>query len=276
MATFGNLDVMGIKGIEYRLYKLAKEWGIDVRFICMDQARLWLIELAKKTAGNPEISPGDQKKMQFKAVENDLNELFAPESSFGGMRGTNKGDRVIYLKGAGNPTIFLSPDDDWREGSTSAVRMWHQDNRKARYKRVTKRPSTRHVGNKTYLNKKVLKTQQYSKLVKSVREKVGFCKAGWMPSIQAAAAATHGSTGNLPKWITKHAPFVPGGGFKDQMSTDGDGYIKAQNKVYYAHQQVSRSLIEKTGNTRKEDLEGQVHKRRDRLVNQWNEFQGGV
>lgn len=240
--------------------KYAQASGVTVQFVCYDTMRMWLLDLIRKTAPWADSgvlgSYAKQRATGKNAVEHDIDKIFAKFEPSKQVTWTLKSDgrRFVKNKETG-AVIVVDAKNDMMNADAMAMKNLHLKyrNRKGRVK---------HNGNQVWVKKSM-----FSKYVKSVQERVGSLKAGWINALNRYAALSNGSLGRIPNWIKSQS--VKAGSYGGNMNSTGNGMIYATNDAH--HWQAIRSdTVTETMKLREKDLRGMAMKRLSRLVNQFN------
>lgn len=259
-----TIDIRNVKGAQDRLAQLAVDWGVDAKFLCVDQMRLWLIDLVKKTGGDPKLSMGKQKKVQKEgSIPADLNRVFITNEGEIQEEWDIPGARM--LKFNTGHKVAIAHEYYHPRGSITASNAFANSFRD-REGRIPKRNYKRKLNGITYIDKRYVKPG-YKKILKHKVDRIGRLKAGWYPALQKTAMLSKGGTGRIPRWVSGKSGESR---YIDNMTKTASGKLVAQNTVPYASARIDDGLIAATGKTRSFDLLKQANRRRDRIVKQYN------
>jgi hypothetical protein len=267
----GAIDIRGVHGAQQAMANLSASIGVDVRFIAYDQMRLWLIDLVKKSGGDPRLSLSKQKQAGKGAIWDDLNKIF--NSDFDTVdewtRDTTQG--TTYFVESATGAIYGVDETLYKpSASISQMHRYHSQLRgkKGRVKRQT--PQTTRRGGYTEVNKMYVKANRLKKFAKELHSHIGTIKAAWVPALQVFARKSRGGTGRIPAWLMQNTSRAPDGQTQDNMTKYGSGTLKASNNLDWARDAIRQSLINSTAATRQMDLFKQSKKRIERLVERFN------
>lgn len=233
-----------------------KAVGITVQYLCRDQMRLWLIDLMRVTA--PWAGAGkkgtyvQQQKTGIGAVAKDLDRLFAriddPKHPI--VSWMRQGER--WAKRKDEKKNFRIEGNMW----LPRMKPLHLSvrNRRGRVPRQKRQAW--------------VTTNEYTQYVKDVQARVGSLKAGWLASLDHYARITGGGYGKygVPAWIRTQ---IPAGMYTDAMNETGKGFVGAANLAHHASA-IRRDTLAFTQRTRDRDMNKWMHKRADRIAEQFN------
>jgi hypothetical protein len=235
-------------GFGDNLRKAADAMGITVTWLLRDQMRLLFQDLIKITAPS-------KKVIQAKA---------------GGDWPTDRkiGEQAIF--GDLNKVFWMTPNEDLGRGarrkrlaSMQQAAQFHERNRSKSTGR-TKRP----FGGDAPNGEMFLRQDVLLKYAKAKYKEVGKLKASWVRPMLAYQAKV-GGRASVPSWVSRHA----GKGRVSVSETIAAGQvaaITARNSTNMISRKIDGSAINAAMRTREKDLAGQVLKRKDRIVAQFN------
>ena len=260
-----SIDIQNLKGAQAKIQKLATDWGIDTKFLCQDQMRLWVIDVIKKAGGGPGTSLAQQKRVQKAAVESDIREVFAD-------------DKLEWLSGENNGVYYITSitgalwaaEKDGRAYSQSQMESEHNRRRTKSNKRVSKqRPY--YKNGRLVVRKVYAKESQIKKYIRYKQGHIGKLKAGWIAPLNRLMAVTRGGDGKMALWVRGMASIAYRGTYTDNMTSFASGSIKSTNNTPYASDHITPAFIAATARTRQKDLMRQSKKRKEGIVKRFNE-----
>jgi hypothetical protein len=264
-----SFDLRNLPVVESRMRQMADDWGVDVKFLCEDQARLWALDLVKKTGGDPGSSVSSQRNVQKQAMSGDIRNVFTSDGNVTEIRQTNQNENIVFFAGGG--VAFLKSGDDVRSTGVGGMASIHDPMRTRRFKRVPRREPIVYESGKPYINKKMAKRTALNRYIRDRQKKIGTLKAGWLRAVYYYAGRTSGSQGSFPNWLTNNFSSAAGGsGHSDSMSRRGHGFLKAINTVPWSSDQIRQATISATGRVRQRDMMSKAERRKQRIVNQYN------
>jgi len=243
-----TIDVMGSKKTESLLLKLADDMGVSIKFLCEDQARLWIIDLIKRIGNDPGLSLPKQLRAAETRVAQDINRVFQSTESFLGDQNQSQ---------AFNLTL---------PHSGQSMESFHNSVR-TKKGGVSLKGKTRKVATMEAIA--VFRIKQQNKIFQA--------KSGFVKPLKKFISATAGSDGRvLAKSVTRHMGKVPDGRTIDGMTRFGDGTIRATNEVSYANDLVSTSDKAYLESKRQKDLLSNASKRKEKTVAQYQKLMSEV
>ena len=260
-----SIDIQNLKGAQAKIQKLATDWGIDTKFLCQDQIRLWVINVIKKAGDGPATSLAQQKRVQKAAVASDIREVFT-DDKLEWLSGENNG--VYYI--TSTTGALWAAEKDGRAWSQGQMEAEHNRRRTKSNKRVGKqRPY--HKSGRLVVRKVYAKESQIKKYIRYKQSHIGKLKAGWIAPLNQLMAATRGGNGRIPAWISNLNAKAKTGTYTDNMTSFASGSIKSTNNTPYASDYITPSFIAATGRTRQKDLMRQSKKRKEEIVKRFND-----
>jgi len=247
------LDVsMDAGRLPIQLGALARLMGLTVRDVAYDQMRLWVQDLIRRT-------PPKSKGQGQKAINRDLNKLFAPANP--GF--VNFLEEDYHGEGRLPSSVKMN-----LEGNQSRMRGFHQRNRNQSGRVRYKAGVVATHGNIQFQNKMYVPAKTFRDYLKSVQKGVGKLKAGWIRSGLYYAQKAHGPM-KIPSWVSAQAQKL--GDKTDAMKPSGNGFIEARNYAPGAGNNKSlKRWVALTWRTRQRDIEKHADKRVDKIINQFN------
>lgn len=263
-----SFDIMGEEKVAKRIGELAGEFGVSIRFICMEQMKLFARDVIKKTGGDPSISLAGQRKAGNSAVESDINQLFISEDDLDWVKDYKDG----YAKVKGHTgAVFLARSDERSMGKDDLL-SYHEKNRNSMGR--TRKAMNYKYNGLTASPKYVVKGRVLKQVIKERQSHVGRLKAGWVRALEELEVKTGGrKVSGVPIWIRKQAPNAPQSGLIDNRS-DKNVVLRADNKVAYSGRVIKQSDVDAIGRTREKDLFGSMRKRMDQVVERYNKTKG--
>ena len=238
------------------LRKLAKDLGVDFRFLCADQMRLWCQDAAKRTP--PLTRAMKQSKRQGRiAIENDLNAHFISEryehpEVIAVWTTKNGGAGVKYSDGR---VVFAWPE---RNAIGRDIARYMRDKRDKESGRLPRLKAAQRM---------VAKAMPINRGARTVAKGIGKLAAGWNRAGQYFAAKSR-STYKAAPWILAH---LGSGDKRDTLTAHGGGDMMAVlNAPSGTWKRRLDRLIGWTQKNRERDITRHAAKRRDRIVEQWN------
>ena len=262
-----TFDLMGSEAVARRIGELSGEFGVSIRFICMEQMKLFARDVIKQTGGDGKMSIGQQRKRGKAAVASDLNKIFEDDSDTVSDIAMNISGRHL-IKTATGATYVVPPEHYAKSMSVSEMKSIHKSRRNRKGRTNELQPGK--LGGFTTLNKYYVEKRTYKKYVQQVQSRVGLAKAGWVIALQRLEAKTGGKpVSGIPQFVRKMAVFAKQSGLIDNRAGD-DVMLKASNQLSYAHLAMPQHVINGIGQKRQRDLFGSMAKRMDQVVERFN------
>lgn len=271
-----TFDIMGEEKVARRIGELAGEFGVSIRFLCMEQMKLFARDVIKKTGGDPRSTLAAQKRAGKGAIVKDLNNIFIPQNKLDGqlepMRDSDGEGLGYVLNFRSGGIMAIRPEQDMRSASMQAIGKIHRDNR-GRNGRVKRPRSTRYRGltnPETY----VVKTATFNAYKKELFSHIFTIKAGWVRALEMLEQKTGGKpVSGVPAALRQLKSRAPQSGLIDNRS-EKNVMLRADNRVGYAGRVIKQSDVDAIGRTREKDLFGSAKKRMDQVVERYNKTKG--
>jgi hypothetical protein len=257
-------EIEEIEDVSQTLEYLSDVTGADVKWLGMNQMRLWCNDLIFRTAGDPSAtSLSAHKNAGKEAIAQDLTEVFSilddypfrnPDGSTVGQ--LRNGQYMVQFQGGGFKRVdrvtdleefhrmARGPDGEVRRSSFTGPKGWVKQSDFNRYKRA----KLKHVGK---------------------------LKAGWLFGADHFTDQTGMTNLGGTGWIrtAQRLPGVNGVGISSSMDEFGTGSLSAENQVEYAPFRIGNSLMEGTARRRQVDMNTDVQVRIEQLTDQFNDGQ---
>lgn len=260
-----------------------KAQGLDVRFICFDLMRAWVLDMVKYSAPwGGGSAPGNSKAQRNTGQAAITFDLFGGSKMHGrktlgafGIYDDAKVAKTFNDKLSGHPIIVLKSgavfgmDKALFRPEANEVEM-HQHHMALRGKngRVSQAGARdRRVGRWKFFDKMFVRKATAMSYLKSVQDRVGTLKAGWLPALYRYASLSNGSQGRLPQWIKRQS--IPSGGSSGMMDATGNGAIYAWNTAPHSRA-IRESQVTFTQRKQENSMRRFGAKRIQRLCDQFN------
>lgn len=258
------------------LKKAAEALGVTFSWLLRDQMRLLCQDMLKITAPSKKVirassgSPDwpSDKKIGENAVSYDLNKIFLSIDSR---------DRLENIKMAGLPaTIFRAKSGavyGIEQGlvslSGSEMPRHHEKYRSKSTGRVSSAGQRdRKIGRWKFINKMAVTKSSFNRYLHKKQKDVGKLKASWVRPLKIYQQKV-GGRASVPGWINKHASVYPAT-ISETMAGQNLVSITVINSANMIRRKIDASALSSAMRTRQKDLNGQVIKRKDRIVAQFN------
>lgn len=262
-------DIMGSKAVAKRIGELSGEFGVSIRFICMEQMKLFARDVIKRTGGDGKMSLGQQRKIGKSAVASDLNKIFEDDRDTVSDIAMNISGRHL-IKTSTGATYVVPPEHYKISMSASEMKAIHKSRRNKKGRTRELQPGK--LGGFTTLNKYYVGKRTYQQYVNQVKSRVGLSKAGWVTALQQLEAKTGGKpVSGVPQFVRKMAVFAKQSGLIDNRA-GSDVMLKASNQLAYAYLAIPQHIVNSIGKKRQRDLFGSMEKRMDQVVKRFNEM----
>jgi len=232
VATTFDVDSPSFKA---QVDRIARTYGKTARSVMLDQMRLWMNDLVRKT-------PPKTLSIGRNAVAKGVKKVFVPimdELVLSFYR-----DRF----GEQHPEFF----DVKLEDMLDMHNRW-----RGRNGRVRRGPQgTLRFGNMTVPAKPHVSARDYRKFLKIKQDHVGSLKTGWLPGVRKFK-------GKAPKFVTRHT--VQRGTAADKLDKKGNGYLMATNRLIHSPKKL-RALVHATGRTRAKDIGKNLERRLEKML----------
>jgi hypothetical protein len=257
MALSLSAKLTNMPDVTGALKRFQKESGVPVKFVLSDQMRLWLQDLAK-------LGPPKKKKTGKKAIERDINKIFAPID--------NK-----TLIAAWNNSMATEGSEIIRSWNRQKVKMTRKQLTSAKVKKMVKihqkhrrkdgRVKFKSKRNEAWGGRSIVPRKVLKKYIRQVQKSVGKLKGSWVEPMQKMARAARTSA-VFPAWIAQ-AEGRKGSARTSGKFNFGTGKVTATNKMPYAAKKFA-SFLPTTLLKRQKDITGSMFKRMEKIMNQFN------
>jgi len=251
-----------IAGFRKSVRRLARQYGIDARFVMYDQMRLWAQNMIKHA---PPKSIAQYKK----TVSKDIRKLFVDTNDKktwkqNGVRLFKTKNNAVY----GVEKILYNPSASIEEMKS------HHNKYRTKSGRVTSAGGrrdtwfggtggTKNIGRWKFVDDMHVRRTALNRYVRHKQGNVGQIKAGYIP-----AAVHFGRKARKFPEIPSAVRKVKrrSGSHADAMRKDGSGYLEMTNKVpYAANNSALRNALKIEGQKRERDLAKFMEKRIESL-----------
>lgn len=245
-----EFDQAKLKAVVDGLQKTGDSCGLTVQWLVWDTARMAANNCVKYTAPWAAGSkPGNTKRQRDTgqaAITFDLLGRAGTETTgdrsglFGFLtdemkmyQSFNGGDKLpnfnlVRLKSG---AVYLVDKNVAMEGASAAdLARIHKANRGRKGRVSTAGRSDRQIGRWKAKNKYFAPKSTVLGYLKTVHDKTGTLKAGWLAAARYFASRTAGRV-SVPKWIARHGDL---GAFRDGITRQGNGHARLINTVPHA------------------------------------------
>lgn len=235
-----------VAGFRQQVNSFAVRYGLDARLVMLDQMRLWVGDLAKRT-------PPKTLAQGRAAVARDIGKVFEPlevaRATQAWAAALAKEGHTVYRKTARG--LMKIDKQQLREATGQAMSAAHA----AARDRNTGRVRVNRKTDQAWGGKTLVPRADGLRYIRSVQRHVGKLKAGWLPAAQRFGA-------KVPSFVRSQP--VRMGGATDLMDRDGSGYLEAVNSVPWSRK--LDGILNFTARVRQLDLTKHLAKRIERLA----------
>ena len=242
------------QGFRRQVNDLARQVGLTGRTVMLDQMRLWVSDLIRKT-------PPKTLAQGRKRVAKDINKVFVAVDPHD-MHELRRGD-ILFMVHRYKNGGYAVEKDQYRPSASKGTLRRHHSNLRRKDGRVTEARGGSEAGRNTldigrwkFIDKMHIPKRLLKSYIRDTQKHVGTLKAGWMPAALAFNA-------KVPNFVKKNARRA--GRFTDAMGKDGEGFLLAVNSVPYAPAKIGK-LPAVTAQTRNRDLDRQLKKEFARVI----------
>lgn len=250
------------KEVNDALKRFAREMGVSLKEVYMDQLRLASNQLVKLY--HPKKST--QGKGRIKKELSNLFVVIGPKNLNMVKSWESSGEQpagTMFKTSRG--AVFGVEQPYWNiRGDMQQMKRHHKRHRSKATGRSSQAGSwTRNIGRWKFIDRQVVPQRAFNRYLKTVTQKVGALKGAWVPNNAPFVS-------KAPAWVMKGRGKAGGivGKLSDQMNLWAKGVLSLTNP--FPHADKHKELIAIAINTRRRDLERHAKKRLDPLTKRFN------